>query len=135
MKLNGIECGGYRLPTKDCVEFSLAEGTTLAQAAALDGQTLTLTEDDGETPVAVFSGYAVTAAYVSEGAVRVRAARALTSADKEAIEAAEENIGIVDGKADAAKDAAEAARVAAEAVASDIEAYMDALLGTDEGEE
>lgn len=93
MLLNGtIECGGYVLPLKDTVEFSLSS-TTIAAVADLAAPYV-LTEDDGETVVASFAGYAQTAVYLGteEGSVRMRAARELPTESKEAIEAVEANV-------------------------------------------
>lgn len=124
MKLCGITCDGWTIIGKAAAEFSLS-ATTVTDAAAIDGQDLVVTEDDGDTVVASFAGYAVTGVYVSGDSVRLRAARELEADSKAAIEAVEANLGVVSGKADAAKAAAETA-------AADMEAYMDALLGTDE---
>lgn len=124
MKLCGITCDGWTITGKAAVEFSLS-ATTVTDSAAIDGQDLIVTEDDGETVVASFAGYGVTAVYRSGDSVRLRAARELEADSKAAIEAVEANMGVVSGKADAAKAAAETA-------AADMEAYMDALLGTDE---
>lgn len=98
MKLNGISCGGFTMPMKDVVEFSLSD-TTIEAVGALDGEDLTLTEDDGETVVGSFKGYAVTAVYQSNGAIRMRAARALDADSKAAIEALETNMGVLSAKA------------------------------------
>ena len=99
MLLNGIKCGGFVTPQKDVVEFSLAE-TTIAAASALDGADLAITEDDGETVVASFKGYEVTGVWESNGAVRLRAARALEADSKAAIEALETNLASVTAKVD-----------------------------------
>lgn len=72
MKLNGIELGGYSA-RGDEATFSL-DGCTIEQAAAIDGETLTVTDDGGET-VEVFEGYAVASVAVSGESVRVRAIR------------------------------------------------------------
>ena len=126
MKLCGITCDGWTITGKAAAEFSLS-ATTVTDAAAIDGQDLIVTEDDGETVVASFAGYGVTAVYRSGDSVRLRAARELEADSKAAIEAVEANMGVLSGKVDTAQAAADTAR-------ADVEAYMDALLGT-EGEE
>lgn len=98
MKLNGIACGGFTMPLKDTVEFSLTD-TTIEAVGALDGQDLILTEDDGETVVGSFKGYTVTAVYQSNGSIRMRAARALDADSKAAIEALETNMELLSAKA------------------------------------
>ena len=115
MLLNGtIECGGYVLPLKDCVEFSLA-GTTIAAAAQLEAPYVVT---EGEDVVASFAGYVQTAVYLGsdEGSVRLRAARDLPTESKDAIEAVEANLGVLsaqvtatDAKADEAKATAQSA--------------------------
>lgn len=114
MLLNGITCGGYVLPLKDTVEFSLA-GTTIAEVAQLEAPYV-LTE--GEGTVASFAGYVQTAVYLGseEGSVRLRAARDLPTESKDAIEAVEANLGVLsaqvsatDAKADEAKATAQTA--------------------------
>lgn len=116
MLLNGIKCGGYVLPMKDTVEFSLSS-TTIAAVADLAAPYV-VTEDDGETVVASFAGYAQTAVYLGteEGSVRMRAARELPTESKEAIEAVEANLSALttqvtaaDAKADEAKATAQTA--------------------------
>ena len=97
MLLNGIACGGFVTPQKDVVEFSLAD-TTIEDAGALDGADLELTEDDGETVVASFKGYAVVGVWQSAGAIRLRAARELEADSKSAIEALETNLRALTGK-------------------------------------
>lgn len=107
MLLNGISCGGFVTPQKDVVEFSLTDAT-IAEASALDGADLSITEDDGQTVVASFKGYEVVGVWESAGAVRVRAARALDADSKSAIEALEANLGVISGKVDAVEQAADA---------------------------
>lgn len=99
MKLNGICCGGFTMPMKDVVEFSLSD-TTIEEVGALSGQDLSLCEDDA-TPVASFAGYAVTAVYVSGASVRMRAARQLDADSKKAIEALEENLATIGSRTSA----------------------------------
>ena len=142
--LNGITCGGYVLPLKDTVEFSLAD-TTIAEVAQLEAPYV-VTEDDGGTVVASFAGYVQTAVYLGteEGSVRMRAARELPTESKEAIEAVEANMGALSAKVTAtdakvtATDAkADEAKATADTTAASMNEYMDALLGlntTDETE-
>lgn len=105
MKLNGISCGGFTMPMKDVVEFSLSD-TTIEEVGALSGQDLSLCEDDA-TPVASFAGYAVTAVYVSGASVRMRAARQLDADSKKAIEALEENLATLGAKTGSLEEASE----------------------------
>lgn len=118
MKLNGIRCDGYVQRGKDWWVFTLSE-TTIEDAAALDGQDLVVTDDEGET-VASFTGYAVTGVEVLKDSIVLTAARELEPVAKEAIEAAEQNISVlstqmteVSAKADTAQAAAESAQQAA----------------------
>ena len=136
MLLNGtIECGGYVLPLKNTVEFSLA-GTTIAAVAQLEAPYV-LTE--GEDTVASFAGYVQTAVYLGteEGSVRMRAARELPTESKEAIEAVEANMGVLSAKVTATDAKADEAKATAGTAAASVNEYMDALLGlnaTDETE-
>lgn len=116
MLLNGtIECGGYVLPLKDTVEFSLA-GTTIAAVAQLETPYV-LTE--GEDTVASFAGYVQTAVYLGteEGSVRMRAARELPTESKEAIEAVEANLGALSAKVTATDAKADEAKATAQTAA------------------
>ena len=92
MKLNGYTLGGYSARA-DEASFSL-DGCTIEEAAALDGETLTVTNDEGET-VEVFEGYAVASVAVSGESVRVRAIRKVEESAEAAIRALEENVRIV----------------------------------------
>ena len=128
MLLNGtIECGGYVLPLKNTVEFSLA-GTTIAAVAQLEAPYV-LTE--GEDTVASFAGYVQTAVYLGteEGSVRMRAARELPTESKEAIEAVEANMGVLSAKVTATDAKADEAKATAGTAAASVNEYMDALLG------
>lgn len=113
MKLNGIRCDGFALTGKDAAEFSLSE-TTVVDAAALDGQDLKVTEDDGETLVASFAGFGVTGVWESGGSVRLRAARQLDTEAAEAIHAVEQNMTVLTGKVTAAEEKADEAKTTAE---------------------
>ena len=137
MLLNGIKCGGYVLPLKDTVEFSLAD-TTIAAVADLSAPYV-LTEDDGETVVASFAGYAQTAVYLGteEGSVRMRAARELPTESKEAIEAVEANVAALTTRMTTTEATADEAKATVDTAAASMNEYMDALLGlnaTDETE-
>lgn len=100
MKLCGITCDGYSMKGRALVEFSLS-ATTITDAAAIDGQDLVVTEDDGETVVASFAGYGVTAVYQSGDSVRLRAARELEADSKSAIENLETSVSLLTTKATA----------------------------------
>lgn len=90
MKLNTIDVSGWVTPAKDVVEFSLMN-TTVPAAAALDGQTLQVFGDDGETVVASFAGYEVTGVWESGNAVRLRASRELSTEVSDVVESVEKN--------------------------------------------
>ena len=123
MKLNGYTLGGYSA-RGDEVTFSLS-GTTIEEAAALDGETLTVTTDEGET-VEVFEGYVLASVAVSGESVRVRAIRKVEESAEAAIRALEENVRIV-------RETATATQAVANEAKGDLAEYMDALLGLDEG--
>ena len=123
MKLNGITLGGYSA-RGDEVTFSLS-GTTIEEAAALDGETLTVTTDEGET-VEVFEGYVLASVAVSGESVRVRAIRKVEESAEAAIHALEENVRVV-------RETATATQAVANEAKGDLAEYMDALLGLDEG--
>lgn len=118
MLLNGIRLTGYS-STEDAAQFELAE-TTVKDVAALDGQLLTVTDDDGGE-VEAFVGYSI--AYIQvedDGTIRMRAVKVMDDTTAAAIEALSQKVDAAAEKAD-------------EAV-SGIEACIDALLGTEEEE-
>lgn len=90
MKLNTIDVAGWVFPGKDVVEFSLMN-TTVPAAAALDGQTLQVFDDNGEDVVASFAGYEVTGVWESGNAVRLRASRELNTEVSDVVESVEKN--------------------------------------------
>ena len=108
MLLNGIRCDGYKQRGRDWYEFSLS-GTTVQAAAALNGQALKLTQDDGETLVASFEGYRVGGVEESGESVRLSALRNLEPAAEEAIRAVEDNLTVLSGKVTAAEEKADEA--------------------------
>ena len=114
MKLNGYTLGGYSARA-DEASFSL-DGCTIEEAAALDGETLTVTTDEGET-VEVFDGYALASVAVSGESVRVRAIRRVEESAEAAIHALEENVRIVRETATATQAVANEAKQSAEAAA------------------
>ena len=122
-----IQCGGYVLPLKDCVEFSLSS-TTIAAVAQLEAPYV-LTE--GEDVVASFAGYVQTAVYLGseEGSVRLRAARDLPTESKDAIEAVEANLSALSTQLTATDAKADEAKTTADTAAASVNEYMDALLG------
>lgn len=107
MKLNGIELGGYSVRADEAT-FSLV-GATIEEGAALDGETLTVTDDGGEA-VEVFQGYAVASVSVASGSVRVRAIRRIEESSEAAISALEENVRLVRETATAAQAVANEAK-------------------------
>ena len=112
MKLNGYTLGGYSARS-DEASFSL-DGCTIEQAAALDGETLTVTNDEGET-VEVFEGYVLASVAVSGESVRVRAIRRVEESAEAAIHALEENVRLVRETATATQAVANEAKQSAEA--------------------
>ena len=111
--LNGITCAGYREIGGDAVEFSL-RGTTVADAAALDGQTLEV--KDGDKLIASYAGFEVTGVSIATDgeSVRLRAARALEPQTEQAIKALEDNMQVAQSTADTAVTTAQEAKTAAE---------------------
>lgn len=116
--LNGITCAGYRNIGGDAVEFSL-QGTTVADAAALDGQTLEVR--DGEKLIASYAGFEVTGVSISTDgeSVRLRAARALEPQTEQAIKALESNMQVAQSTADTAVTTAQEAKTIAEQAGTD----------------
>ena len=114
MKLNGYTLGGYSARA-DEASFSL-DGCTIEEAAALDGETLTVTTDEGET-VEVFEGYVLASVAVSGESVRVRAIRRVEESAEAAIHALEENVRIVRETSAATQAVANEAKQSAEAAA------------------
>ena len=110
MKLNGIELGGYSA-RGDEVKFSLPDAT-VGDVAGLEGQTLTVTDEDGD-PVDVFEGYAVATVSVRADAINVTFARKLSDSTAQAIHALEENVRIVRETATATQAVANEAKEAA----------------------
>ncbi len=134
MLLNGIELGGYSA-RGDEVKFSLPDAS-IGDVAGLNGQTLTVTDDDGE-PVDVFEGYTVATASVRLDAINVTFTRKLSDSTAQAIHALEENVRLVRDTATATQAVANEAKAAAGTAAASVNEYMDALLGlgtTDETE-
>ena len=118
MKLNGIALVGY----DDRPRFVLA--CTLAEALALDGQTLAVTQDDGETQVAVFAGYSVAGvAYDADGNCVLTARRQLDDATEAAIVGLDANVSAVMDRATSLENRA-----------ASIQAQLDALAGASEPE-
>lgn len=91
MKLNGLDLVSYGTDKNDRVSFILS-GVTMLDALALDGQTLTVTQDD--TEYAVFAGYRIMLVETDEvtGYINVRAARSLPDTTVEAIQALNGNV-------------------------------------------
>ena len=110
MKLNELTLGGYSA-RGDEASFSL-DGCTIEDAAALDGEKLTVTNDEGET-VEVFEGYSVASISVSGDSVRVRLIRKVEESAEAAIRALEENVRIVRETATATQAVANEAKAAA----------------------
>ena len=150
MKLNTIDVAGWVFPGKDMVEFSLMN-TTVPAAAALDGQTLQVFDDNGEDVVASFAGYEVTGVWESGNAVRLRASRELSTDVSDVVESVEknfeslnstvtqkladvdENVGTMNAAVTEAQNAAKAAQNAAKyaqtdhAVAAVATMYVNAI--------
>ena len=97
MKLNGLDLVSYGTDKNDRVSFILS-GVTMLDALALDGQTLTVTQDD--TEYAVFAGYRIMLVETDEvtGYINVRASRSLPDTTVEAIQALNGNVNDLLGK-------------------------------------
>lgn len=91
MKLNGLDLVSYSTDKEDRVNFVLT-GVTMLDALALDGQTLTVTQDD--TEYAVFAGFRLMGVETDEvtGNICVKAARELPDTTVEAIQALNGNV-------------------------------------------
>ena len=116
MKLNGYTLGGYSARA-DEASFSL-DGCTIEEAATLDGETLTVTNDEGEK-VEVFEGYVLASVAVSGDSVRVRAIRKVEESAEAAIRALEENVRIVRETATATQAVANEAKEMASQAGTD----------------
>lgn len=113
MLLNGIRLTGYS-STEDAAQFELAE-TTVKEVAALDGQLLAVTEDDG-TEVEAFVGYSVDYIKREDEIIRMRAVKTMDDTTAAAIEQLTQKVEAADAKAADAKTKAEqSATVAIEA--------------------
>lgn len=112
MLLNGIKLTGYS-STEDDARFELAE-TTVKDVAALNGQLLTVTDDDGGEMEA-FAGYSIACIKVIEetGAIRMLAVKVMDGATAAAIEALGHKVETVASKTDKAAKDAESAKAAA----------------------
>ena len=117
MLLNGIRLTGYS-STEDAASFELAE-TTVKDVAALDGQLLAVTDDEGGE-VEAFVGYSVDYIKREGEIIRMRAVKVMEDTTAAAIEALGQKVDAASKKAD-------------EAV-TDVEACIDALLGIGEEE-
>lgn len=91
MKLNELTLGGYSARGD---ELTVSLAATVEEAAALDGEKLTVFNDDGEE-IEVFEGYVVASISVSGDSVRVRAIRRVEESAEAAIRALEENVRLV----------------------------------------
>ena len=106
MKLNGIDLESYAERANEAT-FVLS-GTTLQDALALDGQTLTITDAKGED-YKVFAGYSVASVGLQEAFVSLRAVRALDDRTEDAIAALDANVATAQETAKAAMEASQAA--------------------------
>lgn len=106
MLLNGIRLTGYS-STEDAAQFELAE-TTVKEVAALDGQLLAVTEDDG-TEVEAFVGYSVDYIKREDEIIRMRAVKTMDDTTAAAIEQLTQKVEAADAKAAEAKSIAEQA--------------------------
>ena len=95
MELNGIKLVAYSTDA-DEAKFDLSE-TDVQGAAALDGQTLTVRDDEGVT-MEVFAGYAVASIKVDGEIIRVRFVRAMDEQTATAIAGLEDGIKEVAGR-------------------------------------
>lgn len=123
MKLNGIKCAGhFAEDSRLCFELEC----TFEEAGALDGQTLTLT-DDGDKVEEHF-GYVLSSLSKMDGNVLLWFDRDLPDTSKQAIEQLEESVtqlhtGVAGANdtAESAREAAEAAQTAAENAGTDMQ--------------
>ena len=113
MKLNELALGGYSARGD---ELTVSLAATVEEAAALDGEKLTVYNDDGEE-IEVFEGYVVASISVSGESVRVRLIRRVEESAEAAIRALEENVRLVRETASATQAVANEAKQSAEAAA------------------
>ncbi len=106
MKLNELTLGGYSARGD---ELTVSLAATVEEAAALDGERLTVFNDDGEE-IEVFEGYVVASISVSGESVRVRLIRRVEESAEAAIRALEENVRLVRETATATQAVANEAR-------------------------
>lgn len=95
MELNGIKLVAYSTDA-DEAKFDL-RGTDVQGAAALDGQTLTVRDDEGAA-MEVFAGYAVASIKVDGDVIHVRFVRAMDEQTATAIAGLEDGIKEVAGR-------------------------------------
>ena len=117
MKLNELELDNYQ-PDGNKITFVLS-GEVLADAVDLDGQTLTISDQDED--IAVFAGYDVVGVYIEAGNTVVTAIRELDDSSKKAIEGIESNIAILAQKANSAVNDALTATQSVSELNSDME--------------
>lgn len=111
MLLNGIRLTGYS-STEDSAQFELA-GTTVKDVAALDGQLLTVTDDEGGE-VEAYVGYSI--AYIQvedDGTIRMRAVKVMDDTTAAAIEALSQKVDAAEKRAEESATKAEDAKTVA----------------------
>lgn len=111
MLLNGIRLTGYS-STEDAAQFELAE-TTVKEVAALDGQLLAVTDDDG-TEVEAFVGYSVDYIKREGEIIRMRAVKTMDDTTAAAIEKLTQKVDAASAKAEQSATAATEAKTQAD---------------------
>ena len=116
MKLNGIDLAGYSAKGNEAT-FTL-EGVTMQDALNLNGQTLTVTQD--EETYAIYAGYTVVEIEdQADGTIAMRAMRKLNDETEAAIIGLDQSVSLLTAKLDTVETAAsDAATSATEAKAS-----------------
>lgn len=116
MKLNGIDLAGYSAKGNEAT-FTL-EGVTMQDALNLNGQTLTVTQD--EETYAIYAGYTIVEIEdQADGTIAMRAMRKLNDETEAAIIGLDQSVSLLTAKLDTVETAAsDAATSATEAKAS-----------------
>lgn len=123
MEVNGIKLSAYSTDA-DEARFELLE-TDVQEVASLDGQTLTVSDDEGHQ-IEVLAGYAVASIQVDGATVRMRAVRAVDEQTAEAIAGLQEGMKALSAEVSAVRDSVNPrinvlAEIVAPAIAGDID--------------
>ena len=99
MKLNGLDIISW-IDQDNKVTFVL-RGSVLTEAAALDGQTFTVMDE--ETQIAIFAGYTITSVSLESGNTVIRCMREIEESSEEAIAGLDANVKALTTRVDNAE--------------------------------